>query len=387
MPSLPALIATIAAALSATARDRRRAARPPSGGRAARHRAPRSSRLPPRAHPRVLPHRDPDGRRLRRARPRLDQGRRARRAPREPDHRHHRRGEPPRVRRSEDHQGRRRRPRSPAGSPRTSPWPSSRRSARRSGCPPYARPTRGTTGSSKCPPSTRCSTLVQRESARTHRTIGVYPGDQAPVVLPLDRAAPRAAGCWTSCTATGWTSRGSHVFLQSFETGNLRELNQRTQLPIIQLLDSAGAPWDLRSKGDPRTYQDLTTPAQLRQIASYADGIGPNKDLVIPRDGTGHALPPSHLVQRRPPLRPARAHLHLAPREPVHGRRLPPRQRPQRRRRPRGGDPCLPRRRRRRDCSPTTPTSPVADPRSLGALGPEGGVRLPATPRSPAGRR
>ena len=91
--------------------------------------------------------------------------------------------------------------------------------------------------------------------------------------------------------------RGSHVFLQSFETGNLRELNKKTQLPIIQLLDSAGAPWDLRSKGDPRTYQDLTTPAQLRQIASYADGIGPNKDLVIPRDGTGHALPPSDLVR------------------------------------------------------------------------------------------
>jgi glycerophosphoryl diester phosphodiesterase len=90
---------------------------------------------------------------------------------------------------------------------------------------------------------------------------------------------------------------GSRVFLQSFETGNLRELNRHTRLPIIQLIDSSGAPWDLRSKGDARTYKDLTTPAQLRQIATYADGIGPSKDLVIPRDGSGHALPPSNLVR------------------------------------------------------------------------------------------
>ena len=60
--------------------------RPPR--RAAGHRPPRRLGLPPRAHARLLPPRRRAGRRLHRARPRLDQGRRARRPPRERDHRH-----------------------------------------------------------------------------------------------------------------------------------------------------------------------------------------------------------------------------------------------------------------------------------------------------------
>jgi glycerophosphoryl diester phosphodiesterase len=90
---------------------------------------------------------------------------------------------------------------------------------------------------------------------------------------------------------------GSRVFLQSFETGNLRRLDTMTRLPIIQLLDSAGAPWDLRASGDPRTYRDLATPAGLREIATYADGIGPNKDLVLPRNSAGDTTAPSDLVR------------------------------------------------------------------------------------------
>ncbi len=138
--------------------------------------------------------------------------------------------------------------------------------------------------------------LVQRESARTHRRIGVYPETKHPtyfrsIGLPLEQRMLDAL------RRHRMDRPGSHVFLQSFETGNLRELNKRTRLPLIQLIDSSGAPWDLQSKGDPRTYKDLTTPGQLRQIASYADGIGPEKGLVIPRDGTGHALPPTNLVR------------------------------------------------------------------------------------------
>jgi glycerophosphoryl diester phosphodiesterase len=39
---------------------------------------------------------------------------------------------------------------------------------------------------------------------------------------------------------------------------------------------------------------DLVTPAGLHEVASYADGIGVNKNLIIPRDATGAllALPP-----------------------------------------------------------------------------------------------
>ena len=56
------------------------------------------------------------------------------------------------------------------------------------------------------------------------------------------------------------------------------------------MTDGAAGPADrrrrgavrLRRGGDPRTYRDLTTPAGLAWIATYADGIGANKDLVLP---------------------------------------------------------------------------------------------------------
>jgi glycerophosphoryl diester phosphodiesterase len=55
-----------------------------------------------------------------------------------------------------------------------------------------------------------------------------------------------------------------------------------------------GRPWDFVLSGDGRTYADLISPEGLREIARYADGIGPWKRLVIPtrgadRDGDGRA--------------------------------------------------------------------------------------------------
>ena len=70
-----------------------------------------------------------------------------------------------------------------------------------------------------------------------------------------------------------------------------------TRLPIIQLLDASGAPYDLRAAGDPRTYRDLATPEGLRRIATYADGVGPHKDLVLPLDASGNTTTPSSLVR------------------------------------------------------------------------------------------
>ncbi len=138
--------------------------------------------------------------------------------------------------------------------------------------------------------------LVLREQRRTHRRIGVYPETKHPtyftsIGLPLEK--PLLAALHRH----RMDRPGSRVFLQSFETGNLRRLDRMTRLPIIQLVDSSGAPYDLRAAGDPRTYRDLVTPTGLRAISRYADGVGPNKDLVIPRDGAGDATAPSHLVR------------------------------------------------------------------------------------------
>jgi len=77
---------------------------------------------------------------------------------------------------------------------------------------------------------------------------------------------------------------GAKIVIQSMETGNLKSLRDRTPLTLIQLMDRQGAPYDFVAARDPRTYWSMRKPPELRKIAEYADGIGPNKSQVIKRD-------------------------------------------------------------------------------------------------------
>src|SRR5579883_3023820 len=67
-----------------------------------------------------------------------------------------------------------------------------------------------------------------------------------------------------------YRGRDGRAFLQSFETGNLQLLSRMTKLPLVQLIEAAGAPYDLVRSGDARTYADLISPEGLDGIAAYA---------------------------------------------------------------------------------------------------------------------
>ncbi|WP_327377363.1 glycerophosphodiester phosphodiesterase [Streptomyces sp. NBC_01216] len=89
----------------------------------------------------------------------------------------------------------------------------------------------------------------------------------------------------------------SAVFLQSFEPSSIQRLARLVGCPRVVLLSGPAArPWDFVVAGDPRTVADLVTPEGLRHIASYAQGIGPTLDLVIPRDAAGRLGTPTTLV-------------------------------------------------------------------------------------------
>ncbi|WP_240506487.1 glycerophosphodiester phosphodiesterase [Thermoactinospora rubra] len=87
------------------------------------------------------------------------------------------------------------------------------------------------------------------------------------------------------------------VFIQSFETANLRELRGKTKLPLIQLMTFGGKPYDWVVSGDPRTYDDLVTPEGLREVARYADGIGVDTRRVVPAGPDGRLASPTTLVR------------------------------------------------------------------------------------------
>ncbi len=213
------------------------------------------------------------GRRLHRAGPGLHQGRRAGRPARERDLRHHRRGRParssPPARRRRPSTGSRHRLVHRGLHPRRAEdaagqGAAARRSARRT--PP-------STAGSRCPPSRRSSTWPgptgepgAAPSASTRR----------PSTRPT---SPRSAcrwrsRCWRCWAATAGPAQKSPVFIQSFETANLQQLDQLTDVKLVQLLDAAGRPTTSPSPATPAPTQDLATPAGLKWISGYADGIG-----------------------------------------------------------------------------------------------------------------
>ncbi|WP_329215675.1 glycerophosphodiester phosphodiesterase [Streptomyces sp. NBC_01485] len=96
----------------------------------------------------------------------------------------------------------------------------------------------------------------------------------------------------------GKDKKNSPVILQSFEPGSIQRLNKLVDNPLVVLLSSADSrPWDFVEAGDPRTVADLVTRAGLREIAGYAQGIGPTLDLVIPKDAAGNLTTPTTLVK------------------------------------------------------------------------------------------
>ena len=96
--------------------------------------------------------------------------------------------------------------------------------------------------------------------------------------------------------AGGFSGGDAPVRIQSFETTNLRELDTMTDLPLVQLVDCSGAPFDLKTAGNGRTYADLVTARGLAQISEYADAVGLCKDIMIPRRADGSLGRPTNVI-------------------------------------------------------------------------------------------
>ena len=123
--------------------------------------------------------------------------------------------------------------------------------------------------------------LAQQLGKKLGRPVGVYPETKHPtyfrsIHLPLEEKLLE------SLQKHGWNSRDAPVFIQSFEQENLRVLRGQTKVRLIQLISAA-----TMVEGD-----------GLKNIAAYADGIGPEKRLVVPVNADGSLGTPTDLVAR-----------------------------------------------------------------------------------------
>ena len=137
--------------------------------------------------------------------------------------------------------------------------------------------------------------LARAKTVETGRTIAIYPETKHPsyfkaINLPLEKRLVDAL------EANGYRGKTAPVFIQSFEVANLKEIRKLTDVRIVQLLSASGRPEDFGLAGDARTYADISTAAGLRDIATYANGIGPDKNMVIPRTAQNTLGTPTSLV-------------------------------------------------------------------------------------------
>ena len=132
--------------------------------------------------------------------------------------------------------------------------------------------------------------LVKHKSQAIGRHIGIYPETKHPsyfkaIGLPLE-----------ATLLLNLQGINLPVFIQSFEVSNLKELSQKTDLPLVQLINNLGKPYNFIINDDPRTYIDLLSQQGLKEIAEYAQAIGVHKNLLIPRDIHGKLLLPTSLI-------------------------------------------------------------------------------------------
>ena len=137
--------------------------------------------------------------------------------------------------------------------------------------------------------------LAKAEGTKAGRTVGVYPETKHPTYhaklgLPLEDRLLAVLAKY------GYTTKVSPVIVQSFEVSNLKYLRTKTQVRLVQLVDANDVnadgsmdltapydkPYDFAVAGDSRTFASLLTPAGLKEIKTYADGIGPWKPYLIP---------------------------------------------------------------------------------------------------------
>ncbi|MCZ6627825.1 MAG: glycerophosphodiester phosphodiesterase [SAR324 cluster bacterium] len=138
--------------------------------------------------------------------------------------------------------------------------------------------------------------LAKRMGGAQGRVIGLYPETKHPsyfagIGLSLEEPLVELLH------GQGYRTADAPVFIQSFEVGNLKKLRGMTRLRLVQLLGGPSRrPYDLARRGDPRTYGDMSTPRGLREIAAYAQGIGPWKGYILPRGPSGRLQAPTTLV-------------------------------------------------------------------------------------------
>lgn len=144
--------------------------------------------------------------------------------------------------------------------------------------------------------------LARDQSAKLGRNIGIYPETKHPtyfqsIGLPLeDRLID-------GLRRDAFTASRTTVYIQSFEVANLKAIRNKIggsqpNWKLVQLMGTSGRqPYDFVVAKDSRTFGDMMTSQGMRDIAAYANGVGPDKSSIMGLDANGKLTDPTDLIR------------------------------------------------------------------------------------------
>jgi glycerophosphoryl diester phosphodiesterase len=145
--------------------------------------------------------------------------------------------------------------------------------------------------------------LVEQESAKRGRRIGIYPETKHPA-FHLQLELPLEDRLLDVLNRRGLNKAGTPIFIQSFESANLQYLHAKTELPLVQLMDEGSLIYDAGGRrvvsvsipdyGDDRGGG---RPTSLADVAKYANAIGPWKRQILRDVGQPKLLTTSVIEQ------------------------------------------------------------------------------------------
>ena len=134
--------------------------------------------------------------------------------------------------------------------------------------------------------------LAEQHYKKTGKIIGLYIETKHPTYFKNQGLAMEDRLIET-LSKYEYTRNIAPVYLQSFEVNNLKYMQQKLSrlkadnkairhAKIVQLYDQPNnQPADLKAEGAKQTYLDMAMPAGLKQVATYAQGVGPSKSYII----------------------------------------------------------------------------------------------------------
>lgn len=130
--------------------------------------------------------------------------------------------------------------------------------------------------------------LAEQHYLKTGKIVGLYIETKHPTYFK-NAGLPMEDQLIATLEKYQYTREVAPVYLQSFEVSNLKDIKQKLDqkktlrhVKIIQLLDDPNtSPADFIEQGTKLTYLDLALPSGLKQIATYANGVGPSKSYIF----------------------------------------------------------------------------------------------------------